>query len=57
MSDIASLLNNAAGNGDITAKTATLLTNATTLREIKKGDGVSGRNLSAQRRAHHHHPA
>ncbi len=41
MSDITSLLNNAAGNGDITPKTASLLTNAATLREIKKGDGVS----------------
>lgn len=41
MSDIASLLTSAAASGDITAKTANLLTNAATLREIKKGDGVS----------------
>ena len=41
MSDIASLLTNAAESGDITTKTANLLTNAATLREIKKGDGVS----------------
>jgi hypothetical protein len=41
MSDIANLLTSAAESGDITTTTANLLTNAATLREIKKGDGVS----------------
>lgn len=38
--DITNLLSDAALNGEIATKTAALLTNAATLREIKKGDGV-----------------